>query len=141
RERLDDEERGMWSTFIVASRMRTPKMVSSAMQAAQTRIAETIDSLTEDYKKYRGDDDPAGPIEWLEKYRPGWVESFGKRVLARFIAKSETAAEVLKLNWMILDLHRSSVPLLTSDHPCVYTTGTSDPSCAIGLPLSPQHAF
>lgn len=140
-EVLTDDEKELWARYIVALRMRSPRMVASAVGSGRKRFAETMDELLPVYKLHRTDGDPETPEEWVEMNRPGFAESFGKRALARFISRPERIAEVLKLSWMALDLQKSETALLTSDHPCIYTTGIRDPNCIVALPLSPRYAF
>jgi len=141
REELSDSEKEIWARFIVSMRMRSPTMIAKAEERASERISRMLDDMEADYHAHKSPNDPETPLGWMNANKPGLLESFGKRRLGQLINGSELAAGLLAFKWMAIDLSKSSVPLLTSDHPCVYTKGLGDPLCLIALPLSPRHAF
>jgi hypothetical protein len=68
------------------------------------------------------------------------IANYGPRLLPNLVVSDRSLQHVFGMQWWIQRLS-GAAEFLTSDHPCVYTTGFADPSCVIALPLTPRVVF
>jgi hypothetical protein len=74
--------------------------------------------------------------------RPGLARDMGLEHIPGLASSDQIVNDLLAMAWYSVSLTGSSLRLLTSDRPCVYTTGLQNrDECVIALPISPEHAF
>lgn len=137
---LDKRDKILWTQFLMAMRVRTPENVARIRSALEGGLLREMELAQHDYQKLRDDSDPLTAVDWLQVMRPGLLESLGVCQLPKISSDPEVMQEIASFEWHVLNLGGSSRPLLTSDRPCVYTTGIDHRDCVIALPLSPTYA-
>lgn len=138
---LTQKDKIRWTQFLLSMRVRAPENVEKIKAAGEEAIAREMRDAQSDYAKLRQDSDPETPLDWLRKYRPGLMESFGTGQLPKIASNPRAMQDVLSFSWHVVDFTESAIALLSSDRPCVYTEGLHKPDCVIALPLSPKSAF
>ncbi len=138
---LEKRDRILWAQFLTSMKIRTPENVEKIRTEGQSALVREIESAQPDYAKLKQHTDPATAVDWLRVNRPGLIESFGVGQVPKIASNAKAMQDVLSFSSHIVDFSNSSMPLLTSDRPCVYTEGLDEPNCVIALPLSPRHAF
>jgi len=140
-QRLDRRDRIRWAQFLLTMKARTPESISRLSTFAEEVLVAALGDAQADYDAMKGSADPATPVDYLRLRMPGFLESQGVKQLPRVTTSEQPWRAVLSFDWFILDFERSTLPLVTSDRPCVYTAGLDDPNCVIALPLSPRHSM
>lgn len=138
---LSEEERIIWTRFLIASRLRVPEIIHDLRTGATEELRR---SLTEDHEEFltvRGDVDAKTLLEWTERNYVGLVDNFGMMILPGIITDPKHTAIIANMHWWVEGVSRANVRLLTSDRPLWVSTGLMKPNCLIALPLSPNVIF
>jgi hypothetical protein len=137
---LDPKERQMWAAFLAGMRARTPENITLVREMGTRLIKSEVSTGHPEYEKLKEEGDPDTLLEWMESQYPGITENFGLANLPRLFAGT-VVPKIMSMAWHPLDFRDGPHALLSSDRPCVFTTGIDDPNCIIALPLSPRHGF
>ncbi len=138
---LSEEERIVWTRFLIASRLRVPEMVHDLKTGAAEELRR---SLTEDHEEFLaicGEVDDKTLLEWTERNYVGLIDNFGMMILPDIITDPKHTEIIANMHWWIEDVSRASVRLLTSDRPLWVSAGLMKPNCLLALSLSPNIIF
>ncbi len=138
---LTKKEKIRWAQFISSMKIRNPETV--------TRIKTTLRDQFSDYLEGKSSPDstslngevPESLKDWVEINHPALIENIGVKQLPKIISNSNVLSDILSMDWFLMDAFHASNRILTSDRPCLFTTGLNDPNCVIVLPLTPRHIF
>lgn len=139
-QRLNAEERRIWAVFVAAMRARTPENIALVKERGAEHVKLELGKGQGEYEAVKEEGDPETVVEWMESQYPGLIENFSLASIPRVLA-GNVVVRINKMAWHCLDFGGGRHRLLSSDRPCVFTTGIDDPNCIIALPLSPRHAF
>ena len=64
-----------------------------------------------------------------------------KQLLTVLIAHKALGQYIINMIWAVIDLSDAPHRLLTSDRPYILPRGLKDPSCVLGVPISPTRLF
>ncbi len=140
-EEISDEERILWTQFVLSMRVRTPDNVAKIKAAGSEYLVRNLDAGQSDYEKARSSDDPERFVDWVELKYPGLIENIGVGQIPKISSSPRVMSNFAAFDWYVVDIEKSSKALLSSDRPCVFTSGLDKPDCIVALPLSPRHAF
>lgn len=140
-QQLSKKERIRWAQFISGMRVRTPENINKIKEHSTNWFSKKLDTDNSDYLALKQDKDPADFKDWVELNRPGLIKNIGVGQIPKIVSNPKVLADILAMDWFDLDVSSASRPLLTSDCPCVFTTGLQHKDCVIALPLTPKHAF
>lgn len=138
---LTEKQRSDWSRFLMSLRLRNPELISDLREEATAELKRQLNLAPEEYKELAADDDPETLSEWVEDNDTGLVDNFGMLMLPGLINNPEIHENITAMNWWTVDFRYSTVNLLTSDRPCLFTSGIRSENCVIALPLTPTLSF
>ena len=137
---LNHSEVNIWPQFLCAMRIRTPENVIKMKGHAREYLTRQLELDQTKYALLRRAKDPDRFIDWVSLAKPNLLEDVGVSQLPKIASSKNVLNDILKMNWHAV--HFQCAPLLlTSDRPCIFTTGLGNPDCVIALPLSPVCAF
>jgi hypothetical protein len=124
-----DSNRQIWAKFLAAMKVRTPEGVALMQKIAGKHVDRQLEHSS----------DPA----WTEVLkRPNLDRDLALERIPDTAAGSQVLTDIMSMDWYTVIFSAGSVRLLSSDRPCVYTTGLQKrDDCVIALPLSPDLAF
>lgn len=132
---LSDEEKLIWSRFIVSLMLRVPRMVQKIRSHGRNVLAAGLDESPEEYLAARGDSPEATLRLWVEKNAPDLLDDLGVRTLPRLVYSEKLNGRVLGAKWATLPIS-GRFDLLISDHP-LFLSGGLGTDFLLALPISP----
>ena len=138
---LSEEERILWTRFLIASRIRVPEIIHDLKTGAATELRRSLLEDHEEFLSVRGEAGEETLLEWTENNYIGLVDNFGMMILPGIITDPKHTEIIANMHWWIEDLSRANVSLLTSDRPLWVSAGLLKPNCLLALSLSPDAVF
>jgi hypothetical protein len=124
-ERLSDDERLVWATFLAAMRARTPENIALVKERGTEHVRLERGKGQSDYEALKEHSDPASVLEWIESRYPGLIENFSLANLPRVLT-GDVVVKINSMAWHALNFETGRHRLLCSDRPCVFTAGIDD---------------
>lgn len=121
--------------------LRTPSDIVGLKDRARAAWALTVTEIQACYEPLREDGDPETFEAFIEAKDPLLVERIGVRLATVLIDHPGVGERINNMEWDILDLERSNVALLTSDHAVDQVLGLKEPRAFITLPIGPKRLF
>jgi hypothetical protein len=140
-EPRDRASRSDWTRFLQSLQLRTPSDMTGLKDRARADWGRTVPEIQARYEALREDGDPDTFEAFIEAKDPLLVERIGVRLATVLIDHAGLGERINKMDWDILDLERSNVTLLTSDHAVEQALGLRDPRAFITLPVGPKRLF
>lgn len=140
-EPRDRETRSDWTRFIQSLQLRTPSDIVGLKDRARADWGLTVPEIQGRYEALREDGDPETFEAFIEAKDPLLVERIGVRLATVLIDHPGLGERIINMDWDILDLERSNVALLTSDHAVDQVLGLKEPRAFITLPIGPKRLF
>lgn len=116
----DSEGRSKWAAFVLSLMFRCPKDIRARSKAYEILVRKMF---------------PEEPPNELA------ARQIALQQLWRGIDNSFLGGVLVRMQWDVVDLSDSGVPLLTSDNPIIMSNGLAPPEGNYALPLSPTHMF
>ncbi len=138
---LSEEERIVWTRFLIASRLRVPEIVHDLRTDAAEELRRNITEEPEEFRAICGEVDDKTLLEWTERNYVGLIDNFGMMILPGIITDPKHTEIIANMHWWIEDVSRASVRLLTSDRPLWVSAGLMKPNCLLALSVSPNIIF
>jgi hypothetical protein len=126
------------ATFVMSLEFRNPRRIAEIEAHAKARVLSGC--LREDYAQHRKPYEPATFEEFKAALNQPGLTELGAELLRTAIMLPAVRAELLKMEWHVVEL-TNSVPVLTSDVPLIRHKGLVDDDGMIILPLSPKEFF
>jgi hypothetical protein len=127
------------ATFVMSFLFRNPNQVRHFNTSAKERVLSGC--LTDDYAKYRNPHEPPSLEEFkVALEQPGMTE-LGALSLRYMVENKNIRDEILKMEWQVVTVPRTSDPILTSDVPLIINRGLKDDDGCLILPLSTDEFF
>ncbi len=140
-EPRDRESRSDWTRFLQSLQLRTPSDIAGLKDRARADWGLTVPEIQARYSALREDGDPDTFEAFIEAKDPLLVERIGVRLATVLIDHSGLGESINNMDWDILNLERSNVALLTSDHTVDQVLGLKEPRAFITLPVGPKRLF
>lgn len=140
-EPRDRATRSDWTRFLQSLQLRTPSDIVGLKGRARADWGLTVPEIQTRYEALREDGDPETFEAFIEAGDPLLVERIGVRLATVLIDHSGLGEHINNMDWDILDLERSNVALLTSDHAVDQVLGLKEPRAFITLPIGPKRLF
>lgn len=139
---LTEEQRHIWTRFLMALNARTPEAVERARVLGKEVLQRELQSNPEEYAAIKQPGDPATLEEYLEEYVASWrLENFGLTQLPNIIDHENTHNAIIAMRWWLYDFKNAKHDLLTSDRPLVWDKDVSHLQFFLALPLTPRIGF
>ena len=133
-EPTDRATRSDWTRFLQSFQLRTPSDIVGLKDRARADWGLTVPEIQTRYEALRQDGDP-------ETFEAFMVERIGVRLATVLIDHPGLGERINNMEWDILDLERSNIALLTSDHAVDRVLGLKEPRAFITLPIGPKRLF
>jgi hypothetical protein len=137
---LNADERSAWARFLLSLLYRNPDSVKFLKTHMADLVHELTAALEAHWAAHRKPEDHRSLAEATIDRQPGYAEISAANIIKEIISDHRAEPDIIKMNWTVIDLSQSTVPLLTSDRPLVFGN-LSDPNSYISLPIGPQHLF
>jgi hypothetical protein len=142
-EQLTAEDRDLWATFMIAQWVRTPQKVTEFADAAAfqylieqaERLEQEAVPTTDEAKMARAFNAQAILDSHIQIGRNNAVQA-----LPSIISSHKLVQTVRRALWSVIDLRKSRIKLVLSDHP-VYLEGSLRDDFLMFLPLGPRLLF
>ena len=89
----------------------------------------------------RRPDDPDTVYDYAALDAPELFADAHKHLLTELIVHKALGQYIFNMIWAVIDLSDAPHRLLTSDRPYILPRGLKDPSCILGVPISPTRLF
>jgi hypothetical protein len=140
-EPTDRATRSDWTRFLQSLQLRTPSDIVGLKSRARTDWGLTVPEIQTRYEALREDGDPETFEAFIEARDPLLVERIGVRLATVLIDHPGSGERINNMEWDILDLERSNIALLTSDHAVDRVLGLKEACAFITLPIGPKRLF
>ena len=120
---------------------RHPARMALLRQAVELNMAETIESVREQYPSLKGEDDPESFEEYIATSRGRLQEGVLALLLPRIVDSQKVGNALTQMTWGVGVTQRTKFRFLTSDRPLMTSNGLGHRESFLVLPLSPQAYF
>jgi Protein of unknown function (DUF4238) len=121
---LDD--RAHWARFLLSLLYRNREGVKLIKDHMADLVRATLVALEDDWAKRRKLDETRSLTEALADRERGYAGVRAANIIADIVCNHRALPDILRMNWVVLNLRNSTIPLLTSDRP-VFFGALSDP--------------
>jgi hypothetical protein len=133
--------RERWAIFVMSLFWRNPQQVTRINTAAKARYTDSFSDFASNYGAMRRPHEPDNYEEFMALFEQPGISEFGAKILRAFTLNDAIRKHVLTMDWQVVTLSNSPVPLLTSDNPMIRYKGLKDPDGLLMLPLGPNEFF
>jgi hypothetical protein len=123
------EERSAWTRFVISLLFRHPAAVASLKAHFAEMHGEAVRGVEAEFP---------GSVISLD---PAFTSIAASNMLTEIIDNDRVGPTIFDMKWVVVDVSKSKLPLMTSDRPIVMPLGLGDPDCHIALPISPKKLF
>jgi hypothetical protein len=123
------EERSAWTRFVISLLFRHPAAVASLKAHFDQMHNVAVRGVEAEFP---------GSVISLD---PAYTSIAASNMLTEIIDNDRVGPTIFNMKWVIVDVSKSKLPLMTSDRPVVMPLGLGDPDCHIALPISPTKLF
>jgi hypothetical protein len=123
------EERSAWTRFVISLLFRHPVAVESLKAHFARMHGEAVRGVQAEF--------PGSSISLA----PVHTSAAASNMLTDIIDNDCVGPTIFDMNWVVVDVSKAKLPLITSDRPVVMPLGLGDPDCHIALPISPKKLF
>jgi Protein of unknown function (DUF4238) len=142
REDLDETERSDWTRFIHSLHLRGPHSLSEIDMVLRQHLRENMErDHGAAYRASKQPDDPDSVYDFAVSDAPAVFADAHKRLLPELIAHQALGQYIINMVWAVIDVSDAPHQLLTSDRPYILPRGLRDPTCILGVPISPTRVF
>ncbi|PDT86900.1 hypothetical protein CO669_28480 [Bradyrhizobium sp. Y36] len=134
------EDRASWARFLLSLLYRNREGVKLIKDHMADLVRATIAASEADWVKRRKPEETRSLAEALADRELGYAGTRAANIIADIISNHRALPDILRMNWVVLDLSNSTRALLTSDRP-VFFGALSNPLAYIALPLGPYDLF
>lgn len=138
---LSAEEKYHWAKFLVSLRVRHPKSIETAKMDGRNMFLDILTNSEAEYQALRGAQDPPTFIDFCNQIDPALTPNMGILAISKWMIDTKMINIILNMYWWVMNASGEEIDFLTSNIPCIYTTGLGDPNCIMGLPISPTTLF
>lgn len=140
-EPTDRATRSDWTRFLQSLQLRTPSDIVGLKDRARAEWGLTSPEIQARYEALRQEGDPETFEAFIEARDPLLIERIGVRLATVLIDHPGLGERINNMQWDILDLERSNIALLTSDHGVEQVLGLKERRAFITLPIGPKRLF
>jgi Protein of unknown function (DUF4238) len=133
-------DRERWAIFVMSLLLRNPRQIDNIKTAAEAFYASFAD-FASNYATMRQPYEPDTYEEYMALFQQPGMPEYGAKILRSLIFNDTIRKHILTMDWQVVTLSNSPVPLLTSDNPVIRTKGLEKPDALLMLPLSPNEFF
>ncbi len=133
--------RSSWSRFLLTQMLRTPEDIAQLKSSVGQDWGKVIPELEEVYAARRSETDPPTIREYLERQNPGQTDEFAFSVARKLMNHSKLCQLFNNMHWLVLDVPKDEIPLLTSDRPIWMTATLVEDDAFIIMPITPRKLF
>jgi hypothetical protein len=133
-------DRDRWAIFVMSLPWRNPRQIDGIKAAAEAFYASFAD-FASNYATMRQPYEPDTYEEYMALFQQPGMSEYGAKILRSLIFNDTIRKHILTMDWQLVTLSNSPVPLLTSDNPVIRTKGLEKPDALLMLPLSPNEFF
>jgi hypothetical protein len=141
RSQWTSKERSGWARYILSLMFRSPETVRDLKRHMAAIWDQGLSNVGEVYQSWRAKSDPQTFEAFVDGTDPAAPYAAATNMLVQLIDNDRVGPTIFAMDWSVLDLSGSSVPLLISDRPIDRPVGLSDARAYIALPISPTKAF
>jgi hypothetical protein len=123
------EERSAWTRFVISLLFRHPAAVESLKAHFQQMHDVAVRGV---------EAESPGAVITLD---PAVTSAAASNMLTEIIDNDRVGPTIFDMKWVVVDVSKSKLPLMTSDRPVVMPHGLDHPDCHIALPISPTKLF
>jgi hypothetical protein len=139
---LDDTQRSDWTRFIQSLHLRCPHSLSEIDTVHRGILRENMErDHGAAYRASKQPDDPESFYDYAASDAPDLLADAHKFLLTELIGHESLGNYVINMIWAVIDVSDAPHRLLTSDRPYILPRGLLDPSCILGVPISPTRIF
>lgn len=143
-DELDDENRSLFTSFLIGLFFRHPENIKKYKDAAPAFYRNLISENEEKYQEDRESNWPETLDDLLCKYQPQLLPNLAIDSIPRLIKGTNDDTHHNKLNnmfWHTIDVSDLNFSVLTSDNPLFIDRDFKDNKAVLSLPLSPNKIF
>jgi hypothetical protein len=133
--------RERWAIFLMSLFCRNPQQVDRINTAAKSFYASVFADFASHYAVMRQPYEPDTYEEFMALFEESGISDYGAKILRSFTLNAEIGKHIVGMDWHVVTLSDSLVPLLTSDNPVIRYKGLQDPDGLLMLPLGPDKFF
>ena len=142
RQALDNTQRSDWTRFIQSLHLRCPHSLTEIDTVLRRLLRENMErDHGAAYRASKKPDDPEFVYDYAVSDAPGLFADAHKYHLTELIAHEPLGNYIINMIWAVIDVSDATHRLLTSDRPYILPRGLMDPSCILGVPISPTRVF
>jgi len=123
------EERSAWTRFVISLLFRHPAAVDSLKAHFGQMHSVAVESVQAENP---------GTVIALD---PAYTSIAASNMLTDIIDNTRVGPTIFDMKWVVVDVSKAKLPLVTSDRPVVMPLGLADRDCHIALPISPTKLF
>ncbi len=135
------KDRSAWTRFLQSLQLRTPADIAGIKERTRLDWGVSIPKVRETYESLRRTGDPSTFEEFLISDDPRLVERIAMRIATVLIDNPGIGELINNMQWGVIDVSASSLPLLTSDRGASQYLGLGDPRAFITVPIGPTRLF
>ena len=136
-EALSNEQRKIWTRYLMALYARRPEKVEHARNRGRTILLTDLRGA-EWYEALRTPNHSKTLEDCVEPWK---VENFGMLAMPGLIDDEETRHASLAMRWWCFDFKDAANDLLTGDRPLLWSQGNQRSPFFLALPLAPRLGF
>ena len=140
-ESLSDQNKVYWARFLHCMVLRSPEYVAAVGKLLQQDAIGTIEQYRAEYPKLRQPNEPETFDEFKIKFLANPLNVSAARIIPQLADSNAIAQHICRMNWKIIEFHKSPHRLLTSDRPIIMTNGIGIRCAHVGIPISPTQLF
>lgn len=142
RNDLDGTQRSDWARFIQSLHLRCPHSLSEIDMVLRRFLRDNIErDHNAAYRASKQPDDPESFYDYVVSDAPDPFVDAHKFLLTELIDHKPLGDYIINMSWGVIDVWDAPHRLLASDRPYILPRGLRDPSCILGVPISPTRIF
>jgi len=133
--------RSSWSRFLLTQMLRTPEDVAQLKSSARQDWGKALPELDKIYAARRSATDPLTVREYLQEQKLTHADEFAFSIARKLMNHSKICGLFNNMHWLVLDIPKDGISLLTSDRPVWMTATLTEDDASIIMPIGPRKLF
>lgn len=133
--------RERWAIFMISLLFRNPIRVCEINKAAEFHYASGFVQFKQKYTELRWPHEPETYEEFIALFQQPGIFELGGRILRELALHQSIIEQLVKMEWNVVSMPNTHIPLLTSDNPIIRYKGLKDVDGLFILPLGPDKFF
>ena len=133
--------RSSWSRFMLTQMLRAPEDIAQLKSATTQDWSSAIHELEAIYAAQRLEGDPETVQEYLSLQSPGEIDKLSFKIARTLMDHPAVGQTINNMHWIVLNVSKDELPLLTSDRPIWMTTTFFEEDAFISMPIGPRKLF